>query len=191
MFSIGTNRKVKKAPSAVKQLTVSDFDKFATGDKGALVEFYAPWCGHCKQLTPTYEELGKVFAGESNVVIAKVDATEEEALGSKYEIQGFPTIKWFPPGESEPEAYEQGRSLGKSCHWYFSLSVTASNSDCEYTNTISASCSLLSHSSCLTLSLLSLSLTMPPFQVILSHLLMTRLVQNGLRMAYCLLLQAK
>jgi protein disulfide-isomerase-like protein len=109
---IGTARKVKKAPSTVKQLTEGDFDKLVLGDKGALVEFYAPWCGHCKQLTPTYEELGKVYAGESGVVIGKVDATEEETLGQKYEIQGFPTIKWFPPGSSEPEAYEQGRSLG-------------------------------------------------------------------------------
>jgi protein disulfide-isomerase A6 len=45
---IGTSRKVKTAPSAVVALTDSTFDTEALGKKAALVEFYAPWCGHCK-----------------------------------------------------------------------------------------------------------------------------------------------
>jgi protein disulfide-isomerase-like protein len=76
-----------------------------------LVEFYAPWCGHCKTLAPIYETLGAVFAGEKNVVIAKVDATQEEALASRYGIEGFPTLKYFAPGSAEPEPYEGEREL--------------------------------------------------------------------------------
>lgn len=108
---IGTNRKIKKAPSSVRTLTTGDFDKHATGKAGALVKFYAPWCGHCKTLAPIFEDLGKVYAGDTDVVIAKVDATEENDLGTKYEVKGFPTLKWFPPGSSEPEDYNSGRDL--------------------------------------------------------------------------------
>jgi len=54
-----------------------------------LVEFYAPWCGHCKNLVPTWEDLAK--KAEFNV--AKVDCTTEQALGKDFGIAGFPTIK--------------------------------------------------------------------------------------------------
>jgi protein disulfide-isomerase A6 len=108
---VGTSRKLKKTPSAVASLTASDFDAQALGAKAALVEFYAPWCGHCKELAPKYEELAKAFAGEKNVLIAKVDATEEQDLASRYDISGFPTIKFFPAGSAEPETYERVREL--------------------------------------------------------------------------------
>lgn len=68
-------------------------------------------CGHCKQLAPKYEKLALAFAGESDVLIAKVDATEEPDLGNKYEVTGYPTIKFFPPGSTEPEAYEGPREV--------------------------------------------------------------------------------
>jgi len=46
--------------------------------RNTLVEFYAPWCGHCKKLTPEYEALATKLVGFENLMIAKVDSTENE-----------------------------------------------------------------------------------------------------------------
>lgn len=110
---IGTRRKVKVAPSAVMSLKEDNFEKYVlkSNRKGVLVEFYAPWCGHCKSLAPVYEEVAKVYAGDAKeVMVAKVDVTENEQLGSSYDIQGFPTLKWFSTGDPVPISYEGGRS---------------------------------------------------------------------------------
>lgn len=68
-------------------------------------------CGHCKSLAPKYEKLALAFAGETDVLIAKVDATENPDLANKYEVTGYPTIKFFAPGSSEAESYEGAREL--------------------------------------------------------------------------------
>jgi len=126
---VGTSRKVKMAPSYVTTLTEENFDSLVLGSKAALVEFYAPWCGHCKSLAPKYEKLGEVFAGEQDVLIAKVDVTEQEALGSRYEISGFPTLKFFPAGSAEPEAYEEARELDSLVEFINSKAGTQRNAD--------------------------------------------------------------
>jgi len=81
--------------------------------KDVLVEFYAPWCGHCKALAPKYEELARSYAehsdASSKIVIAKVDATLNDVPD---EIQGFPTIKLFPANnKAEPITYSGDRSI--------------------------------------------------------------------------------
>ncbi|EQC36890.1 hypothetical protein SDRG_05719 [Saprolegnia diclina VS20] len=108
----GTNVRVAKPVSHVAALTESDFASIAQDPtKHVLVEFYAPWCGHCKQLTPTWESLANIYAGEENVVIAKVDATATGDLASKFGVSGYPTIKYFGTGASEAEDYGFGREL--------------------------------------------------------------------------------
>jgi len=58
-----------------------------------LVEFYAPWCGHCKSLAPEWEKAAKNLKGV--VKLGAVDMTEHESVGKPYDIKGFPTLKWF------------------------------------------------------------------------------------------------
>jgi protein disulfide-isomerase A6 len=91
-------------------LTEENFEKEVGQDRGALVEFYAPWCGHCKKLAPEYEKLGTSFKKAKSVLIGKVDCDEHKSLCSKYGVSGYPTIQWFPKGSMEPKKYEGART---------------------------------------------------------------------------------
>ncbi|KAF3961367.1 hypothetical protein ACB098_10G105300 [Castanea mollissima] len=91
-------------------LTEENFEKEVGQDRAALVEFYAPWCGHCKKLAPEYEKLGATFKKAKSVLIAKVDCDDQKSLCSKYDVSGYPTLKWFPKGSLEPKKYEGPRT---------------------------------------------------------------------------------
>ncbi|KAK4848103.1 hypothetical protein QYF36_009378 [Acer negundo] len=91
-------------------LTEDSFEKEVGQDKGSLVEFYAPWCGHCKKLAPEYEKLGASFKKAKSVLIGKVDCDEHKSICSKYGVQGYPTLQWFPKGSLEPKKYEGPRT---------------------------------------------------------------------------------
>lgn len=94
--------------SAVYHLVGHEHDKIVKSDKDVLVKYYAPWCGHCKKLAPTFEELAELYEGK-DVVIAKLDHTLNDVEG--VEIQGYPTLVLFPADGSEPIYYENARSL--------------------------------------------------------------------------------
>jgi len=86
---------VAKGESSVLSLTKELFDqKLKEGPM--LVEFFAPWCGHCKHLEPIYEQLATQLKGK--ITIAKVDCTVEKELQQIHSIRGFPTIKLFKDG---------------------------------------------------------------------------------------------
>jgi len=108
----GTSSRVSKPPSFVVDLTPSNFDEIVLDEgKHAIVEFFAPWCGHCKKLAPTWDKLGEVFKSEEGVVIGKVDADKHKDLGGKYGVQGFPTIVVFSKDNKEGVKYEGAREL--------------------------------------------------------------------------------
>jgi len=94
----------------VKTLVSTNFDDVALDkSKDVLVEFYAPWCGHCKQLVPIYEQLGENFKDSATVVIAKMDATANELEHTK--INSFPTIKLFKKETNKVVDYDGERNL--------------------------------------------------------------------------------
>lgn len=71
----------------------------------ALFNNFGRRCGHCKAMVAEFKKLGEMISKDpalnSQVTIAKVDADEHRPLGERFEVQGFPTVKWFPRGRPE------------------------------------------------------------------------------------------
>lgn len=85
-------------------------------DDDVFVKYYAPWCGHCKKLAPTWEQLAKETADIPNLVIGKFDATANEVEG--LEIRGYPTLKFYPKGKKNaPIDYDGGRDIEDIKKW--------------------------------------------------------------------------
>merc|ERR1739838_252118 len=94
----------------VKVLVGKNFQEVVMNtEKDVLVEFYAPWCGHCTQLIPTWDKLGEKYAEADTVVVAKMDSTANELEDVK--VQGFPTIKLFKKGDNKVIDYNGERTL--------------------------------------------------------------------------------
>ncbi|CAG0883405.1 unnamed protein product [Darwinula stevensoni] len=79
-------------------LNQETFNQALISHKFVLVEFYAPWCGHCQALAPEYIKAAKELKGDKDIALAKVDATLEKPLAQQYNIQGFPTLIFFHDG---------------------------------------------------------------------------------------------
>ncbi|XP_064201545.1 protein disulfide isomerase family A, member 7 [Anguilla rostrata] len=96
----------------VKVVVAETFEEVVNDpEKDVLIEFYAPWCGHCKNLEPKYTELGEQLSGDPNVIIAKMDATAND-VPTGYDVQGFPTIYFAPAGKKDtPKRYEGAREV--------------------------------------------------------------------------------
>ena len=96
------------ALSMAVDLTPETFESLVkSGDKPALVKFYAPWCGHCKRMAPAFKQLEDALGDK--VTVGDVDCTQHNSLCSEFGVRGYPTLKLFKNGQ--PEDYKGGRSF--------------------------------------------------------------------------------
>ena len=93
----------------------SDFPDIISEYNYILIEFYAPWCGHCKALAPKFSELATKMKKDPSVVIAKIDATANDYPSRMYHVDGFPTLYFKPAGVSDgkPILYDGGREVSE------------------------------------------------------------------------------
>lgn len=95
--------------SPVETLTELNFkEKVKDSDDLWFVEFFAPWCGHCKSLAPEYEKAAKALKGV--IKVGAVDMTTDESVGAPYSVKGFPTLKFFGENKSKPLDYNGERT---------------------------------------------------------------------------------
>jgi len=95
-------------------LTQDNFDEFVfQSGKSAFIKFYAPWCGHCKGMKPAWDSLGSEYKDSKTVLIGDVDCTSDnsKSLCEKYNVNGYPTIKYFNPPDKLGKDYSKGRDL--------------------------------------------------------------------------------
>jgi len=99
-------------------LTDATFSSSLNGGGSWLLEFYAPWCGHCKHLAPIYEKLATSLKGTVNV--AKVDCTENDITCKRFGVQGYPTIKLINAAGTDDALvydYNGGRQEADMSSW--------------------------------------------------------------------------
>ncbi|KAH7280411.1 hypothetical protein KP509_37G065900 [Ceratopteris richardii] len=105
-----SSKKAKdEEPSLSVELTSSNFDKLVLGSNDLwLVEFFAPWCGHCKKLAPEWKKASKELKGKAQ--LGHVNCDVEKDLMSRFGVQGFPTVLVFGGDKENPLPYEGART---------------------------------------------------------------------------------
>lgn len=99
---------VPKSEQGLIELTEATFGKHVAQGKH-FVKFYAPWCGHCQRLAPTWDELAKSLEYDTTVKIAKIDCTQFKPICQDFEVKGYPTLLWIEDGK-KIEKYSGPRS---------------------------------------------------------------------------------
>ena len=94
--------------SLVQTLTNDNADEILKSGKDIMVEFYAPWCGHCKSLKPEYKRLADMFKDDSSVTIAAMDATAN-TVPKEFDVKGYPTLYFLSSKGKKPVPYNGDR----------------------------------------------------------------------------------
>ena len=95
-------RKERKMAEAIKEISDDTFDQeVLKADQPVLVDFWAPWCGPCKAITPVLEEISKNYEGKLKIVKCNVD--DNPATPSNYGIRAIPTLILFKEGEKKEQ----------------------------------------------------------------------------------------
>lgn len=104
-------------PGPVYTLVGSTFQSIVKDrTKDVLVEFYAPWCGHCKKLEPVYREVARRMESIPSLIVAKIDGTANDVEG--IDVEGFPTIKlWRASSKDDPLEYDSDRDVDSFVSW--------------------------------------------------------------------------
>eukprot|EP00927_Polykrikos_kofoidii_P022309 TRINITY_DN2085_c0_g1_i1.p1 TRINITY_DN2085_c0_g1~~TRINITY_DN2085_c0_g1_i1.p1 ORF type:complete len:476 (-),score=99.33 TRINITY_DN2085_c0_g1_i1:30-1457(-) len=104
--------------SDLTTLRTDDFEQHLKDHKYVLVDFFAPWCGHCKKLLPEFERAASSLK-KKDVSLSLVDATAEKDLANKYNVKGFPALIWFE--DAVATQFDGGRTFEGIIEWVESM----------------------------------------------------------------------
>ncbi|KEG08581.1 protein disulfide isomerase [Trypanosoma grayi] len=99
----------------VTELASGNYRSVVGKSKFALVEFYATWCGYCKEFAPVYAELAAAVRADAmlreRVVLAKIDSRRVRQLAPHFQVKGYPSLFLVPPFEAKGQEYKGQRSV--------------------------------------------------------------------------------
>jgi len=96
---------------SVKVVVGKSFEDVVLGSgRNVLFKIYAPWCGHCKAMAPAFKELADKLEEDEEIIVAKMDGTENEIMDDRFDVRGYPAL-FFMNSEGKVESYNGGRTL--------------------------------------------------------------------------------
>eukprot|EP00933_Yihiella_yeosuensis_P055963 TRINITY_DN54944_c0_g1_i1.p1 TRINITY_DN54944_c0_g1~~TRINITY_DN54944_c0_g1_i1.p1 ORF type:complete len:248 (-),score=49.07 TRINITY_DN54944_c0_g1_i1:109-828(-) len=94
----------------VYEVGSGNFSSYCGDQKACLIKFYAPWCGHCKNLAPAYNEVAKLVKDEPDLNVVRIDGTEEKGLSASFDIEGYPSL-FFVDKDNSVFAFKGSREV--------------------------------------------------------------------------------